>query len=554
MAFKKFNLQPELLRAVEESGYNHPTPIQDEAIPHILEGRDLQASAQTGTGKTAAFILPTLNLLAARTKEKWHGPRALILAPTRELAMQVASQAAKYSKHLPRIKTICIYGGEPYPVQKRKLAKPYDLLVATPGRLMDHMEQGKIDLSQIEIFILDEADRMLDMGFIDAVKDISSQLPEERQTLLFSATLKGSILKLSSGLLKNPKQIKVEEEKGTNENIEQKFHYAQNLSGKNDLLNALLEDEEMSQVIVFTATKSYAEELTDKLNESGHNAVALHGDMNQSKRNKVVARLRQERVRVLVATDVAARGIDISSITHVVNFDLPTNVEDYVHRIGRTGRAGKKGSSITFVTQKDIGTLKKIEAYTGQKVEQFTIPGMECHFSETKGSRGNERRQGRGAPRGGQQGRFKRSSQGEGRSFKPFREERRPFQRPQHDSSFNEAALSEETFSDKKPRGKVFDSFRESEAPFQKREKRPFSPFRNKEREPSSFNKGSFSPRQEKPFHEREKTSRFEGRKTFGKPFPRERQEEGRKTFKTRSGFNPNEAPKRFAKSRDRDF
>lgn len=342
-----------------------------------MKGSDLRASAQTGTGKTAAFILPSLNRLATPSTLPGKGPRILILVPTRELAMQVAVEAAKYSKHISRCKTVCIYGGAPYPPQNRDLARHHEILVATPGRLIDHMEQGRIDFSRVELFILDEADRMLDMGFIQPVEQIAAELPENHQTLMFSATLAGSVMKLSSRLLKNPVQISVTPDKVNHDNIEQRLHRVDNLEHKYRLLDHLLGDPGMTQTIIFTATKRQADSLVEKLARLGRSARALHGGMNQRQRTRTIQEMRHEQFDILVATDVAARGIDIQTISHVINFDLPRCTEDYVHRIGRTGRAGASGIAMSFASPKDMSIVRQIEKFTGQRLNQHQIPGME---------------------------------------------------------------------------------------------------------------------------------------------------------------------------------
>jgi len=401
--FKDLNLHPSILKAVEEAGYQNPTPIQEQGIPAILNGEDLLASAQTGTGKTAAFILPALHILANPTDERYQGPRILILVPTRELAMQVATEAAKYSKHLPRINTVCIYGGVPYPVQNRQLSRPYEILVATPGRLIDHVERGRVDLSQVEMLILDEADRMLDMGFIEPVEYITAATPDTRQTLLFSATLKGSVLSLSKRLLKNPTKLSVAHDHEKHENIEQRLYYVDDVNHKHRILNHILRDPEINQAIVFTSTKKFADHLVDELSDAGCDAAALHGDMDQRQRTRTIKRLREGHVRFLIATDVAARGIDVQTISHVINFDLPMSAEDYVHRIGRTGRAGATGIALSFAANNDRHLVNRIEEFTGQKITPHVIPGMEPTMkprsSKPFGSRGNGPRS--GGPRGG---------------------------------------------------------------------------------------------------------------------------------------------------------
>lgn len=377
MTFKELNLHNEIVRAIDEAGYEIPTPIQEKAIPKILKGFNLRISAQTGTGKTAAFILPALNRLIVPSKNAFRGPRVLILVPTRELAIQVAAESLKFSKYLPKIKTVCIYGGAPYPPQNRQLSKPYEILVATPGRLMDHMEQQRINLSQVEMFILDEADRMLDMGFIKPVEKIASCLSPNRQTLLFSATMTKDILRLSKQLMEESLEINAAPQHAKHENIEQRLYYVDDLRHKYRLLDHLLSDPVITQAIVFTATKRFADELVDGLRERGYCAAALHGDMNQSQRNRTIIRFRKEEIRVLVATDVAARGIDVQTISHVINFDLPNNSEDYVHRIGRTGRAGANGIALSFAASKDKYFVAQIEKFTGQPIMTHIVQGLE---------------------------------------------------------------------------------------------------------------------------------------------------------------------------------
>ena len=391
MTFKGLIPHPKILQAIEESGYTSPTPIQNEAIPKILGGNDLRASAQTGTGKTAAFLLPSLyRLTQSANSSSSRGPRILILVPTRELAMQVASQAIKYSKYLPRMRTVCIYGGAPYPIQNKDLSRPYEILVATPGRLIDHLNRGRIDFSRMEILILDEADRMLDMGFIDPVEQIAAALPSSRQTLMFSATLKGSVLNLSKRLLKEPEEISVATDLIKPENIEQRLYQVDNLEHKYRLIDHLLDDVTTGQAIIFTSTKRQADCLVDKLCDNGLQAAALHGDMNQRQRTRTVAQLRRNEIRFLVATDVAARGIDVQTITYVFNFDLPMNVEDYVHRIGRTGRAGATGIAISFAAGKDASVIRQIEQYTQQKMSLHVVPGMEPTLKSVATQRRNK--------------------------------------------------------------------------------------------------------------------------------------------------------------------
>jgi len=391
VSFEALNLNPSIIKAIQDAGYTAPTPIQQQAIPELIAGHDVMASAQTGTGKTAAFMLPALNLLATPVKTPGRGPRILVLTPTRELALQVSEAAMKYGKYLPRIKVVSILGGMPYPLQNRLLSQPVDILVATPGRLIDHLQRGRIDFKRLQMMVLDEADRMLDMGFIEDVETIAAATPATRQTLLFSATLDDAINKVASKLLKSPKRIQVASQKSKLENIEQRLHYVDDLSHKNRLLNHVLGDEKLKQAIVFTATKRDADTLADNLYAQGHAVAALHGDMNQRERTRTLTWLRNGGLRVLVATDVAARGIDVPDITHVINFDLPKFAEDYVHRIGRTGRAGAEGIAVSFASQKDSTHLTRIERYTGQRIDAHTIPGLEPRFKPRfKGNGGKD--------------------------------------------------------------------------------------------------------------------------------------------------------------------
>ncbi len=379
VTFADLGLNPLILKAVEESGYTTPTPIQAEAIPVVMAGEDIMASAQTGTGKTAAFILPALHRIAEPSAIRSKGPRVLVLTPTRELAQQVSDAASKYGKNM-RVKVVSILGGMPYPLQNKLLSNSVDILVATPGRLIDHIERGRIDFSRLEILVMDEADRMLDMGFIDDVERIAAATPDSRQTLLFSATLDGVIGNLAQRLLKSPKRISVASAKARHENIEQRLMYVDDMAHKNRLLDHILRDTELNQAIVFTATKRDADALADNLSAQGHAAGALHGDMSQRERNRTLVNLRRGTLRVLIATDVAARGIDVAGISHVINFDLPKFAEDYVHRIGRTGRGSASGIAVSFASNRDALHLKKIEQFTGQRIETHTIAGLEPKF------------------------------------------------------------------------------------------------------------------------------------------------------------------------------
>jgi len=367
--FKELKLDPRLLEAIEKCGFTEPTDIQRKAIPVVLSGADLMASAQTGTGKTAAFVLPALQHLLRRSKKSGIGPRVLVLTPTRELAMQIAQNIRQFSR-FSKISTGSIVGGMSYSPQLKMLRNRLDLLVATPGRLMDHMEQGKVDFSRLEILVLDEADRMLDMGFIDAVKDIAAAIPRDRQTLLFSATLEGRVLKIADQLLKRPQSIALVTNHDRHRSIRQHMHHADSKAHKHKLLAHHLENGQLTKTLIFTSTKRGADQLAKTLRSMDHKSAALHGDMSQNKRRQTVENLRKGRVEMLVATDVAARGLDIKDISHVINFDLPMVAEDYIHRIGRTGRAGATGCAISLVGSADWQKLSQIEKLTGRKINR----------------------------------------------------------------------------------------------------------------------------------------------------------------------------------------
>lgn len=377
MSFSELGLDPLILKSVLAAGYENATPVQMQAIPAALTGRDLLVSSHTGSGKTAAFLLPSIQRMLAEPTVKSMGPRVLVLTPTRELALQVEKAAMTYGKDMRRFRTACLVGGAPYGLQLKRLSQPVDVVVATPGRLIDHLERGKIDFSRLEVLVLDEADRMLDMGFVDDIKAIAARCPAERQTLLFSATLDGVVGNLARELTRDAQRIEIEAVPHKESKIEQRLLFADNMDHKNRLLDALLRDVEMVQAIVFASTKRSTEEISDLLADSGFASDALHGDMQQGHRNRALQRLREGRTRVLVATDVAARGIDVATISHVINFDLPRQAEDYVHRIGRTGRAGRTGIAVSFAGMREGGLVKNIERYTGNRIEVHTLPGLE---------------------------------------------------------------------------------------------------------------------------------------------------------------------------------
>jgi superfamily II DNA/RNA helicase len=419
--FAALGLSPEVVSAMTAAGYVEPTPVQQRAIPAGIAGRDLLVSSPTGSGKTAAFMLPAIERFAQVQKapaapqdasqaasgasgdrRKRRGPPVarpglLVLTPTRELAMQVTTAAATYGKHLRRLRTVSILGGVAYGQQLILLAKNPEILVATPGRLLDHLQRGRIDLSELQMLVLDEADRMLDMGFIDDIEAIVAATPATRQTMLFSATLDGKIGSLTNRLLRDPERIEIKQREQSRSNIAQTVHFVDDRDHKNRLLDHLLRDTALDQAIVFTATKSDADQLAGRLADAGFSSAALHGDLPQGARTRTIKALRERRVRVLVATDVAARGIDIPGVTHVFNYDLPKFAEDYVHRIGRTGRAGRSGTAVSLVHHAEQGTLKRIERFVRAPLPVNVIEG----FEPRKAPRPAPRTGGRARPGGG---------------------------------------------------------------------------------------------------------------------------------------------------------
>lgn len=374
MSFKDLNLLPELLKAIEEEGYTTPTPIQAQAIPIVLEGSDLMGGSQTGTGKTAGFTLPMLQLLMKTSKNPVKRyPRALILTPTRELAAQVAENVSTYGKYLP-LKSTVIFGGVNMNSQIKQLQNGVDIIIATPGRLLDHASQKTVDLSRVEILVLDEADRMLDMGFIHDIKRLLLLLPKTKQNLLFSATFSPEIKALASGLLNNPKTIEVARHNTAAEGVSQ-IIYPVDAKRKANLLSFLISSKNWKQVLVFTRTKHGANRLSQKLEGDGITASAIHGNKSQSARTKALNDFKQGSIRVLVATDIAARGLDIDHLPHVVNYELPNVPEDYVHRIGRTGRAGNVGEAVSLVCIDEHKLLKDIERLIKRSIENVIIDG-----------------------------------------------------------------------------------------------------------------------------------------------------------------------------------
>ncbi len=368
MSFADLGLSDELLRAVTEAGYDTPTPIQAQAIPSVLMMRDLIAIAQTGTGKTAAFVLPMIDILGhGRTRARM--PRSLILEPTRELAAQVAENFEKYGKY-HKLSMALLIGGVQMGDQVKALEKGVDVLIATPGRLMDLFERGKILLTGCELLVIDEADRMLDMGFIPDIENICTKLPANRQTLLFSATMPPPIKKLADKFLSNPKSIEVARPASTNTNITQ-FLVEVDARKKREVLRSLLDTDDVTNSIIFCNRKTTVRELAKSLQGYRYRASEIHGDMDQPSRLKELERFKSGDINILVASDVAARGLDIKGVSHVFNFDAPWHPDDYVHRIGRTGRAGATGHAYTFVTPADAEAIENIEKLTGQKIERY---------------------------------------------------------------------------------------------------------------------------------------------------------------------------------------
>ena len=374
MSFQSLGLSAELLRAIAEQGYSEPTPIQRQAIPVILEGHDILAGAQTGTGKTAGFTLPMLQRLSDNPIQKQHRtPRALVLTPTRELAAQVHSNIQNYARHLP-IRSFVVFGGVGINPQMKQLSKDVDILVATPGRLLDLVNQNAVRLSGIEILVLDEADRMLDMGFMRDIRKILAMLPKRRQNLLFSATFSDEIKQLANSLLNAPKLIEVARRNTASELVTQRIHPVDK-TRKAELLSFLIGSENWQQVLVFTRTKHGADRLAKQLERDGIRSTAIHGNKSQGARTRALAEFKQNKVRVLVATDIAARGLDIDQLPHVVNFELPNVAEDYVHRIGRTGRAGKEGVAISLVCVDELKLLADIERLLSRELPKVIIDG-----------------------------------------------------------------------------------------------------------------------------------------------------------------------------------
>lgn len=424
-AFAALGLDERIVRALGEVNYTTPTPVQAQAIPAALAGSDLLVTSQTGSGKTAAFMLPAIQRISEQPEpqrprmdgppQRMKGrrprpapakPSLLVLTPTRELALQVTTAASQYGRHMRRIVCASILGGMPYPKQLDMLARMPDIIIATPGRLLDHIDSGRIDLSALNMLVFDEADRMLDMGFADDIEAIVGATPQSRQMLMFSATMDRRIEQLAERMMRDPQRIEIAAAKIDQSNIEERLHFTDDVSHKERLLDHLLRDASLKQAIVFTATKRDADSLSERLTEAGFSAGALHGDMHQGARNRTLTALRRGHLRVLVATDVAARGIDVPDITHVVNFDLPKQAEDYVHRIGRTGRAGRSGIAINLVNHNDTFQWRRIERFVDRRIDASVIEGLEPKRSP------KPRNGGSGGPRGGDRGGYRGNNGG----------------------------------------------------------------------------------------------------------------------------------------------
>lgn len=372
-SFSDLNIPAPILKALKEVGYEAPSPIQAATIPLLLEGRDVLGQAQTGTGKTAAFALPVLS----RIDTKQTAPQALVLAPTRELAIQVAEAFQTYAAHMKNFHVLPIYGGQSYGPQLQALRRGVQVIVGTPGRVIDHIEKGSLDLSQLKTLVLDEADEMLRMGFIDDVEQILQQIPDERQIALFSATMPPAIKRIAKTYLRDPSEVTVAAKTGTAENITQRYWLVAGMQ-KLDALTRILEAEPFDGMIIFARTKLGTEELATKLQARGFAATAINGDMAQVQRERTIDQLKNGKIDILVATDVAARGLDVERISHVINYDVPSDPESYTHRIGRTGRAGRSGDAILFITPRERGLLKAIERATRQPVSPLTLPTVKA--------------------------------------------------------------------------------------------------------------------------------------------------------------------------------
>ncbi len=495
MSFDSLGLAPALLSSIERTGFTTPTPVQMAAIPPAMAGSDLMVSSQTGSGKTAAFMLPALHRIAQKSANKGRGVQVLVLTPTRELALQVSEATAAYGSNLDDLRIATVVGGMPYGAQLKALSRRVDVLVATPGRLLDHLQARRVDLSTVHTLVLDEADRMLDMGFIDDINTIVDRTPQDRQTLLFSATLDGTVAKLAARMMRDPQRIELASQSDRHANITQTLLYADDAGHKLRLLDHILRDAVLGQAIVFTATKRGADDLAEHLADTGFSVMALHGDMNQRQRSRTLTEVQDGRVRVLVATDVAARGIDVQAISHAINYDLPMQPEDYVHRIGRTGRAGRDGLAYTLAVHGERHKVRRIEHFIGHQIPSEVIAGLEPQRTPSARPEGAGR--GAGGKKGG---RFSndRSSAPSGGGYAG--RESRPYA-PRGDKPF--ADRGERSFA---PRG---------DKPFAPRGDKPFAPRGDKPF--ADRGEKSFAPRGDRPFAPRgEKSYAPRGEKSYG--------------------------------------
>jgi superfamily II DNA/RNA helicase len=486
MSFDSLGLAPALLSSIERTGFTTPTPVQMAAIPPAMAGSDLMVSSQTGSGKTAAFMLPALNRIAQKPANKGRGVQVLVLTPTRELALQVSEATATYGSNLDDLRIATVVGGMPYGAQLKALSRRVDVLVATPGRLLDHLQARRVDLSTVHTLVLDEADRMLDMGFIDDSNTIVDRTPQDRQTLLFSATLDGTVAKLAARMMRDPQRIEMASQSDRHANITQTLLYADDAGHKLRLLDHILRDAAMDQAIVFTATKRGADDLAEHLADTGFSVMALHGDMNQRQRSRTLTEVQDGRVRVLVATDVAARGIDVQAISHAINYDLPMHPEDYVHRIGRTGRAGRDGLAYTLAVHGERHKVRRIEHFIGHQIPSEVIAGLEPQRTPSARPEGA----GRGA--GGKKGGRFSNDRGAAPSGSGYAgRESRPYA-PRGDKPF--ADRGERSFA---PRG---------DKPFADRGEKSFAPRGDKPFAPRG--EKSYAPRGEKSYGDRSYASR----------------------------------------------
>lgn len=532
MSFDSLGLSPVILAALNKAGFTEPTPVQTAAIPKAIDGQDLIVSAQTGSGKTAAFMLPSLNRIAGMPANKGVGVQVLVLTPTRELALQVAEATKSYGVGIDDLRVATVVGGMPYGAQIKALSRRVDVLVATPGRLIDHLNARRVNLSRVHTLVLDEADRMLDMGFIEDIESIVSQTPADRQTLMFSATFEGTVARLAADMLNNPQRIDIAGQKQKHANITQTLLYADDSGHKLRLLGHVLRDASMDQAIVFTSTKRGADALAERLEDEGFAASALHGDMNQRQRTRTLGMLQKGRLRVLVATDVAARGIDVQGISHAINFDLPMQAEDYVHRIGRTGRAGRNGQAFTLATHGERHKIRRIEQFTGQPMPAEVIAGLEPVKSAEsgRGAGGGKGRGGKpsssrqGRPNGGSREKdhartgFGHRKGGSAPSYGAREDSRSGEGRPErarpaksYDSVIDRAAssLSRNPFVSDRPRTEKSGFVKSDAAPAPRKPRSEFAPAPSRNPRPSTRSDGGFSAdragRSDKPGFSRSK-------------------------------------------------